>query len=131
MTQENGALAKLVNLRQNFLTAVQEARVEFVNRIKTLREEYLNQVVDAALGDPKLSELERALGSLMPQPQPPVAPRPAVTADMIPIGQSGNPEKFPMKRFRGVYGSCPNCNSPLWEPQAKFCSQCAYPLDEL
>lgn len=134
MASENGVLAKLASLRQNFLAAIEDARVEFVGKIKTLREEYLNQVVDATLKDPRISEVERTLGSLIlqPQPQPPAVPTPAAaTAGMVPIGQSSNPEKFPMKRFRAIYGTCPNCNSPLWEPQAKFCSQCACPLEEL
>lgn len=128
MTSENGVLAKLAILRQNFLSAVDEARTQFVGQIKALREDYLSQVVDATLGDPRLSEVEKALGSWTPQattvppPQPP-APNPS---GMIPL-----PEKWPMKGKRtAIYGACPNCNAPIWEPQAKFCSQCAYPFVE-
>ena len=129
LTSENGILAKLATLRQNFLSGVDEARTQFVTRIKTLREDYLSQVVDATLGDPKLSEVERALGSWNPAaavavPSQASAPPPA---GMVPL-----PEKWPKKgqRFVNIYGSCPNCNSPIYEPQAKFCSQCAFPLDE-
>ncbi len=136
MASENGIVAKLVSLRQAFLASVQEAQSQFVGRIKEARENYLSQVVDVTLGDPRLSNVERALSSWNEQPsaiQSPPVTEPntmATVPNMVPIGQSGVPEKFPMKRFRTVYGACPNCNAPVWEPQAKFCSQCAYPLEE-
>ncbi len=141
MASENGIVAKLVSLRQAFLASVEEARSQFVGRIKEARENYLSQVVDVTLGDPRLSDVERALSSWNEQPpviQPPPVTgtnTPAATAGMVQIGQSGVPEKFPMKRHRtafpAVYGTCPSCNSPIWEPQAKFCSQCAFPLEDL
>lgn len=129
----NGTLAKLVSLRQDFLTGVNEVRVQFVARIKTLREDYLNQVVDATMSDPKLGDVEKALSSWNTQPVT-IAPPPveSATAGSVPIGQ-GPPEKFPMKMKRDgltVYGRCPSCNSYILEPDARFCSRCAYPLDE-
>jgi hypothetical protein len=129
----NGVVAKLVSLRQGFLASVEEARSQFVVKIKDARESYLNQIVDVTLRDPRLTEVELALGSWSP-PSQPVIPTPAAAPpSMVPIGQSGVPEKFPMKRLKGfgVYGRCGNCNAAILEPQAKFCSQCAYPLDEL
>ena len=134
LASENGVLAKLTGLRQNFLSGVDEARTQFVGRIKTLREDYISQVVDATLGDPKLSDIEKALSSwgprvtVIPAPVPtPLVPVPIETTERL-----APPEKQPMKWARhAVYGTCPNCNSAIFEPQAKFCSQCAYPLDEV
>lgn len=138
MASENGVLAKLVSLRQAFLASVQETRIQFVVKIKEARENYLNQVVDVTLGDPRLSEVERVLGSWTqqvtvvpapPQPQLPI-PREVSPGTAVMLAP---PEKQPMKgqKFMAVYRTCPSCNSPIWEPQAKFCSQCAYPLEEL
>ena len=137
LASENGVLAKLAGLRQTFLSGVEEARAQFAGRIRTLREEYLNQVVDATLGDPKLSDVERALSSWGPQvkvvavPTHPLVPIPpevsaATAATLAP------PDKQPLKSYRvSVYGHCPACNAPLFEAQAKYCSQCAYPLEEV
>ncbi len=133
MASENGALAKLTSLRQNFLADVNDARERFVTTIKSLREAYITEVVDATLTDPQLTDVERALSGATPTAPPAAAPAvPPPGPGMVPIGQAP-PEKFPMKRLKGfgVYGRCGNCNATILEPQAKFCSQCAYPLDEL
>ena len=89
MANENGTLAKLTALRQAFLAGVDEARTKFVARLKTLREEYLAQVVDATLADPRLVGVEKALGDWPSQPATPVA-SPASSAlvqGMVPIDQ--------------------------------------------
>lgn len=137
MAVENGTVAKLVSLRQSFLASVEEARAQFVGRIKGARESYISQIVDVALGDPRLSGVEKALNSWnQPTPQPatqPVAASGINTSSGVP-GMVPLPEKWPMKRniarIPTVYGTCPSCNHPVFEPQAKFCSYCAYPLEE-
>jgi hypothetical protein len=136
LSNENGTLAKLISLRQAFLASIEAARSQFVGSIKTARESYLNQIVDVTMADPQLSDVEKALSTWNPQfavvaPNP-LPPMPAVDSGMVQIGQSGVSEKFPMKKSRGVtvYGRCPSCNSYILEAEAKFCSRCAYPLDE-
>lgn len=144
----NGVVEKLVTLRQAFLLSVDAARNQFVTTIRSAREDYLGQIVGVTLGDPRLSNVEQALSSwTSPSPtQPPdqgepdsPVPPAAASLGMVPIGQSGDPTKFPMKGRRVardgkkvafVYGHCSNCNSAIWEPQAKFCSQCAMPFAE-
>lgn len=139
---ENGTLAKLGALRLAFLTAVEEARSQFVRKIKEARENYISQVVDVTLSDPELSEVEKALSAWnTPNPLPRPTIQSAATgakantlsdnSGLVPIGQSGVAEKFPMKTVRGltVYGRCPSCNSYILEAEAKFCSRCAYPLE--
>lgn len=52
MASENGTLAKLVEIRHEFLDGAQEAAGHYRAKIKELRENYLSQVVDVTLGDP-------------------------------------------------------------------------------
>jgi hypothetical protein len=133
LASENGVVAKLVDLRQAFLAVVDGARAQFVGTIKSAREEYLGRVAEITLGDPRLSAVEKALGSWNTQPAATAPPEVAAPpAEMVAIGQSRDPMKFPLKENRRpIYGTCPGCNAPIWEPQAKFCSQCAMPLDEV
>ena len=109
--------------------------MEFVAKIKDTREEYINQVITIALGDPKLSNLEKVLSSwtekqeqvTVVQPPGPPAVIPLPTETEYPVQA---PDKQPMKGTRRVvYGRCPNCNSVIFEAGSKFCSQCATPLD--
>ena len=131
MAENNGTIAKLTNLRHSFLVTVEEARSQFVSRIKEAREYYISQVVDVTLTDPQLSDVERALAGATPTVTPAaLIPKPESNPTLVPIGQSGDSSKFPLKRLKGVgvYGRCGNCNVAILEAQAKFCSKCAYPL---
>lgn len=90
--------------------------------------------------DPNVAAVQKALDFFRPSKEevtvvPPSGPaaivaaptevEPAVATTLAP------PEKQPMKaQKRPIYGRCPNCNATIWEPASKFCSQCAYPLDE-
>ncbi len=124
----NGVLAKLSDLRHDYLASTEAARVEFVGKIKAARDDYLGQVVDVTLGDPRLADLERSLEAWETPTQPVQVPGPAAvsTENMVPINPSGEPDKFPLKANRGP-PSCPNCGT-FADAGANFCSRCATPL---
>ncbi len=113
----------------------------FRGRVQELREHYLNEVVDLTMTDARVADVQRALEFFKPsqesvsvipapEPAPPVpVPHEVSPAEAVKLAP---PEKQPMKSYRmNVYGHCPACNAPLFEAQAKYCSQCAYPLDEV
>jgi hypothetical protein len=144
----NGVLAKLATLRQRHMAEFQGEVARFRINVQQLREKYLNELVELTMTDPNIAAVQKALDFFRPsreevtvisssgpgaQPEgqaaAPTEVDPAVAATLAP------PEKETMKAARkvsrrSVYGSCPNCNSPIWVPGSKFCSQCAYPLDE-
>ena len=121
MAQENGVLAKLAQYRREFLEGFEAEATAFATKLRTLREDYLNKIVDATLTDPRLVDIERALAFRSAQlggPFQPILPTAAGPAVAI-------PEKWPMKGRKGV---CPGCGWVIPEPSARFCSQCAHPL---
>jgi len=140
LSNGNGVLAKLAGMRQRFMTEFQAEAANFRINVQQLREKYLNEIIDVTLTDVKVSDVQRALDFFKPsQESVTVIPQegPATVLPAPPTVEPGvavtlaSPEKQPMKaNRRPVYGTCPACNSPVWEAQAKFCSQCAYPLDE-
>lgn len=146
MASENGVIAKLAGMRQRFMAEFQGEAARFRINVQQLREKYLNEIIDLTMTDPNVAAVQKALDffrpskdevTVVPQTGPatlvaaPSEVEPAVAATLAP------PEKQPMKAGRrayskrSVYGSCPNCNTPIWVPGAKFCSSCAYPLDEV
>src|SRR3989304_5742298 len=140
MAQENGVLVKLAGIRQRFMTDFQAEAGRFRGRVQELREQYLNEIVALTLTDAKLSEVQRALDffrpsqervTVVPAPEPaPPIPEPKEVAPATAVTLAP-PEKQAMKSYRlNVYGRCPACNAPLFEAQAKYCSQCAYPLED-
>jgi hypothetical protein len=144
LASENGVIAKLAGMRQRFMAEFQGEAARFRMNVQQLREKYLNEIVELTMTDPNVSAVQKALDFFRPSKDevtvvPPSGPativpgptevEPAVAATLAP------PEKQPMKAEkrlrRPLYGSCPNCNAAIWEPASKFCSQCAYPLDEV
>jgi hypothetical protein len=147
----NGVLAKLAGMRQRFMAEFQGEAARFRLNVQALREKYLNEIVELTMTDPNVAAVQNALdffrdsteqvvvvpptgpASTVPAVPIEVPPADAVTLappDKQPLKKSRTAVKMPLKSYRPVYGSCPNCNSPIWEPQAKFCSQCAYPFGE-
>lgn len=139
MANGNGVLAKLAGMRERFMVDFQGHAARFRMNVQETREKYLNEIIELTMTDPNVAAVQKALDFFKPSKEavvvvPPSGPAtlvasptevdPAVAATLAP------PEKQPMKKYRTVYGSCPNCNAPIWEPQAKFCSQCAFPLTE-
>jgi hypothetical protein len=133
LANENGTVGKVVEIRNRFLTGFREAAQTFDSEIRKLREAYLNELVDVALTDPRLSEVQRALSfkwgapvvttasqSLEEQGLPPTL---SSTESTVPL-----PEKWPQKRTR--VARCPTCNAVVQDVNARFCSQCAFPLFE-
>jgi hypothetical protein len=108
--------------------------------VQELREQYLNEIVDLTLTDVRLSEVQRVLDLFQPtQEKVTVIPEPERTAPVPTSTQVtpgtmatlAPPDKQPLKSYRvSVFGHCPACNGPLFEAQARYCSQCAYPLQE-
>jgi hypothetical protein len=140
MASENGTLAKLAEIRQHFMADFHQEAARFRNRVQELREGYLNEIVDLTLTDAKVTEVQRTLDLLKPPTEKLTAasvpeqtePLPKHADVLQPSATTlAPPEKQPMKTYRmNVYGRCHACNAPIFEAQAKFCSQCAYPLDE-
>jgi hypothetical protein len=155
---ENGTLQKLTQLRSEYLASVQ-AIIDDVNaQISAAQSKYLDALVDATLGDPRIMEIQRILKTRLVLSQPSMLigplqePGSAVgeegsygstvntglttegkaTEAATPIGQSGDPEKFPMKTRRTRPSPkqpfCPACGATILEPNARFCSKCASPL---
>lgn len=138
---ERIARGKLAGIRQRFMAEFQGEAARFRIRVQQLREKYLKEISDLTLTDVKVADVQRTLDFfkpsqetviVIPQTGPatvlraPASVPPDVTVTLAP------PEKQPMKASRrAVYGACPNCSAAIMEPQAKFCAQCAYPLDEV
>jgi hypothetical protein len=130
MGNENGVLAKLTDVRHAFLRDAEDAAGQYRARIRELRENYLNQVVDITLGDPRLSEIERVLSPRVTASSTAEAP-PATTGEGVLHTDMTTelPEKMPLKHRKTV--TCPSCGSPIRDVTSKFCSQCASPLFDL
>ena len=109
----NGTLAKLVDARNGFLQDVQTA-------VKQCRDNYLTQVVDITLNDPRLTALNQLFTP------PPAAPAPASETVLTPDGAQEMPTKQPMKRLKTM--NCPGCGAVVPDMNARFCSRCASPL---
>jgi hypothetical protein len=131
MASENGVLAKLTGIRHAFLQDAEEAAGQYRARIRALRENYLNQVVDVTLGDPRLSEIEKALSPQVTMSAPAAETSPATTSEGVLHTDMTTelPEKMPLKHRKAV--TCPSCGSPVRDMNARFCSQCASPLFDL
>jgi hypothetical protein len=137
----NGTLAKLVGMRQRFMADFQGLAAEFRINVQALREKYLNEIVDLTMADAKVAELQRVLDFFKPTRESVTVIPPTGPATILPVPPTvppdvavtlAPPEKQPLKENRRpTYGSCPNCNRAIMEPQSQFCSQCAYPLDEV
>ncbi|MGD0175827.1 MAG: hypothetical protein ABSC50_03260 [Candidatus Bathyarchaeia archaeon] len=141
MASENNVIAKLAVMRQRFMAEFQGEAAEFRIRVQQLREKYLNEIIDLTMTDAKVAAVQQALDFFKPSRESVTLVPPSGPATMVPEPTEvprdvaptlAPPEKQPMKaQRRPVYGSCPNCNAPIWEAASKFCSQCAYPLDEV
>jgi hypothetical protein len=132
LASEDITVAKLTEIRHRYLQDLELCR-------RKHREERLGEIVDIVLADPYIGVTPQAATSKpapesvmvvqVPDQAPPPKPAevtPAVEVTLAP------PEKQPLKSYRvNVYGHCPECQSPIFEAQAKFCSQCANPLDEM
>lgn len=141
MASENGVLAKLAGMRQRFMAEFQGEAARFRISVQQLREKYLNEIIDLTMTDVRVADVQRALDFFKPSQEKVTIIPPSGPATLLPAPASvppdvavtlAPPEKQPMKaNRRPVYGTCPNCNAPIWEAEAKFCSRCAYPLDEV
>lgn len=138
MAIENSVLAKLAGIRQRFMVDFQAEAARFRMNVQQQREKYLNEIVELTMTDPNVSAVQKALDFFRPSKEEVTVIPPSGPASTVPVPTEvepavaatlASPEKQPMKKYRTVYGTCPNCNSPIWEPQAKFCSQCAYPFE--
>jgi hypothetical protein len=129
LASEDVMVAKLTEIRHHYLQDLELCR-------RKHREERLGEIVDVVLADPyigvtpQVATSKRAPESVtivqVPDAVPPVPTElpPGATATLP-------PEKQPLKSYRvNVYGHCPECQAPVFEAQAKFCSQCANPLDD-
>ncbi len=154
---ENGTLQKLLDIRKGYFASVQAVLDGINAQISSLQAKYLDALVDATLGDPTITEIQRVLKTKLILGQPTaVAVSPVVgeekvyestineglttegkaTEAAVPIAQSGDPDKFPLKTrrtrlpqpFRPSGSTCPNCGSQIRERNARFCSKCAAPL---
>jgi len=130
MTGENGTLSKLAEIRSKFLSGFNESAQRFDSEIRKLRETYLNELVDVALTDPRLSEVQRALAFKWGGPSTVTTSQlleeqgaASKVADVVPL-----PEKWPKKKLK--VSRCPACKLPVQDQNARFCSQCASPLFE-
>lgn len=140
MANENGVLAKLAGIRKRYKVDCQAEAARFQMNLQQHREKYLNEIIDLTMTDPNLAAVQKALDFFRPSNEevtivPPTGPATILGAPTeVPPAEAvklAPPEKQPMKfQRRPVYGSCPNCNTPIWEAQSKFCSHCAYPLEE-
>ena len=138
---ERIARAKLAGMRQRFMAEFQGEAARFRITVQQLREKYLNEIIDLTLTDVKVADVQRALDFFKPSQETVTVIRQTGPATVLPApawsvpgrsSDSAPPEKQPMKASRrAVYGACPNCNATIMEPQAKFCAQCAYPLDDV
>lgn len=138
---ERIARAKLAGMRQRFMAEFQGEAARFRITVQQLREKYLNEIIDLTLTDVKVADVQRALDFFKPSQETVTVIRQTGPATVLPAPASvfpdvavtlAPPEKQPMKASRrAVYGACPNCNATIMEPQAKFCAQCAYPLDDV
>jgi hypothetical protein len=136
---ERVARGKLAGIRQRFMAEFQGEAARFRVKVQQLREKYLNEIIDLTLTDVKVADVQRALDffktsqdtiTVIPQTGPATVLR--TPASALPDGAvtPALPDQLPMKvSRRAVYGVCPNCKAAIMEPQAKFCAQCAYPLD--
>ena len=128
----NGTVAKLIDIRRRYLQDLNSYR-------KRRREECLGEIVDVVVADPVMGEptqtpkptnTYRETITVTPPPTliPPPEPQEVEPAEAVKLAPPG---KQPLKSYRlPVYGHCPACNAAIFEAQAKFCSQCSYPLDE-
>jgi hypothetical protein len=154
---ENGTLQKLTQLRSEYLASVQ-AIIDNVNaEISAAQSKYLDALVDATLGDPRITEIQRilktrlVLGAVKEPGKPTSVIEDSAVADhsysstvneglqtegkateaATPIGQSGDASKFPLKTHRTRRSApqpfCPMCGAAV-EANARFCSKCASPL---
>ena len=134
MASENGTLAKLAEIRKKFLTGFEEAAQRFHSEIQKLRENYLNELVDVALTDPRLSDVQRALTLIPRGPSRLATSQVLEEQGLSPSPQSSVegaialPEKWPQKKLK--VSRCPACSTPVQDLNARFCSQCASPLFE-
>ena len=140
----NGVLAKLATIRQRHMAEFQGEAARFRINVQQLREKYLNELIDLTMTDPNIAAVQKALDFFRPSKEEVTVIPPTGDATVVATPTEVNPavavtlatpEKEPMKAAkrvprRSVYGSCPNCNSPIWVPASKFCSACAYPLEE-
>jgi len=114
MTAENGngELRQLLEIkrayRRGLASLEEELKAKFERELadgkKRLREEYLENVVDAVFAEPA------PVQDVKPEPKPEPAVAPEVEAKQPDV--------------------CPECEAPV-NPTDKFCGQCAYPLKEL
>ena len=136
---ESIAPAKLAGMRQRFMAEFQGEAARFRINVQQLREKYLNEIIGLTLTGVKVADVQRALDffkpsqetvTVIPQTGPAtVLPAPTSAPPDVTVTLA-RPEKQPVKASRrAVYGACPNCNAAIIEPQARFCVQCAYPLD--
>ena len=125
MASDNGTLAELAEIRRKFLSGFEEAAQTFNEEVRNLRENYLNELVDVALTDPRLSEVQRAL-AFRAQVASPGPTSQAVAKESAVEGAVALPEKWPQKKLK--MARCPACSTPAQDLNARFCSQCASPL---
>ncbi len=103
---------------------------DLVDYRKKRREELVGDVLDVVLADPVVAETPRESVAVVPAPAQAPVPTPR-DVDAATAAGLAPPEKQPLKSYRiNVYGHCPECQAPIFEAQAKFCSQCAMPLSE-
>ncbi len=120
MSVENGILAKLGEIRHKFIADFEDAAKRFDEEVRGLREAYLAELVDVALMDPRLADVQRALAFRVPAAVAASTLAPSLaTEGLVPL-----PEKWPMRARKRI---CPTCSTPC-DPRDRFCSQCAYPL---
>jgi hypothetical protein len=134
---ENGTLAKLVEIRNSYFGQVQTAIDNFNGQLQGLQGKYLDQLVDAALGDPSIANIQQLLKSKVflghhVDPESLKTEGAATIENPVPIAQSEDPSKFPLKSKRTrpatVAPICPACGTQAADAGARFCSKCAAPL---
>lgn len=117
----NGELVELLKVKREYRAKVVSLEAELKARYdrelaegkKNLREQYLGEIVDLVFAEPAPTP------ALVPveEPKPEPAPASVVEAKPEPVAEIKQP------------GVCPECEAKV-EADARFCSQCAFPLKE-
>lgn len=130
MATENDTVAKLAQIKQRFRDSVDVATRTYHGELRAAEEAMLNEFVDVVGKDPWVVEVRKILESRLaaesPAPSTPAPPQTTTPPGMVPL-----PEKWPKKASRiASFRFCPACRTLIQDVDARFCSQCAYPLFE-